>query len=867
MTIELRNMILEGFPDTAHPKVIILHLGEPIDCIVLKKIHHFSSIGGFWGNNHLKIQVKTEIPVTTTSEFVVEEKICREGVYSSFIWTNELPMEICKKIGVSASKRRGQLDFWEGTFSSIHPNSWDRLWRDMVGLIICIPSRNTPSNNLEPATINANSSYRIDQISVSGSGLKTNPLNQQRSPEIQEDNNPMSWEVIANQSSLSFVPLPWQIQLTQVLNQIREYQYRFLAVADFPIQTIYNTQDREIVEEIEKNKRMARSIESSAQFASLLFLDQQQKHSANTGNITANSLLASFNLEPFLDAIASYQQRRKYSRITLFKLSSSLLLMVVALVGILAALLLFRQSVPNPIYEKISILQSRKSQSFTGYSRQDLLDWKTLGQGEAYQQLENNTQRQIEEQIEEIEEYLLLREKLLTQGNLLRIHQRDQLDKLLESLQTTLVVPQKYSLAWAGTEVVKWRENLIQEISQMRVAVEQLYNYLEVQIKEARELVIALPLDRSWRDREKHFWKKQVSPFSESDKKLGRAYQFDECRNSQNTLQKYMQQLQLLTNFVQAFALDTNGKGGLEPASKTVNSAKQGAVFVVDYAAITSGNTTKTLFEIQDRLQRLSVLYPNYSTWNIEQLPENRRMLIRQAIWRQIRNADQIGGWLLRDYLKRNSLTEQFLLTESNRLKLAKWFESENQLRIWVEWQRILYHLYDRKWEDPLTTILNFLRTNSFDLNLTALDLVIPAELITDYHPDGRLKLNWQGKGQSGVDFFFSQEGDPIIKEGAFLRYHFILDQRSMKLAYAPGDSLQVHLAFKNRLLEENAIWKCQTSQAYQFQMFWELQPLEFHSEKNKISKKGTIRLEPFKGQIPRMPMILEFGFSSKDSK
>jgi hypothetical protein len=230
---------------------------------------------------------------------------------------------------------------------------------------------------------------------------------------------------------------------------------------------------------------------------------------------------------------------------------------------------------------------------------------------------------------------------------------------------------------------------------------------------------------------------------------------------------------------------------------------------------------------------------------------------VRKALDTRLRLIFETGVRHVRRLIGASLGTGPETLTDWRRV--ADGLLQEEELKAWGRLLQLL-----RKWTDPSQTadpvreLVEFVSRDQFRLNLQAVTVAIPDDLLAQRAaPSGRFVLTLTPVGGKPTEYAFRQQGEPK-RDRPYTFYTFVPDNHSNTLTYRPGDGLNAALPIRAATDDYRLLWSSGRSVVYQLDRLWQPPRLEKGGLIPVTEPAPGVRLTVAPpGGLPPVPVLL----------
>ena len=483
--------------------------------------------------------------------------------------------------------------------------------------------------------------------------------------------------------------------------------------------------------------------------------------------------------------------------------------------------------------------------------------------------------------LKEIEDYEDFRGKLLGSVAPGDTRTLEDLAAVEARLRGELGLPAAYS--WGATPAARLRDKWLADAAAIRAAEARFgvgeadpsdptrvrnKGYYQRLIDEGNDLLITPSLGGSWREKVNALLREGQQPPAPLDAPLAGSPAIDQPRG------------QALTNFVpysfqRVTALRRAWQGDVNPATgaKITRGLADELVALRDLGdalGLTAGGDARPLLMVPEpgagidpakfpsqRLFELTTTYPprqpGYAEWELRHFPGPAKSLAARLDESFRNGAAHVRG-LLRDRLGPDAGAKD---------TPADWKALANTLgdpaTPYPDWGRLLSTLARLRTPgapDPVGTLAELLRRDSFDIDAKGFALLMPRRLrgVEPVVPAGPLVVTVTPASGAPVVRELKPAGDE--RAGDERVYHFATADG--KLVYRPGDALRLELPVRSGTEELKLVWDRSQSRTYQFDAA-EREPRMVKGEASEPAP--GVRLTPEGGSTwPRLPIMFPHG-------
>lgn len=430
---------------------------------------------------------------------------------------------------------------------------------------------------------------------------------------------------------------------------------------------------------------------------------------------------------------------------------------------------------------------------------------------------------------------------------------REEIDQLAADLNRTLAPPKEYEKGWTETTASKLRAKWQADLDAIRTAEEVLYDWYRGLDRRATELLFTTkPPDFEWyRNVGTLFERAENPPFDPSAAvpgsvgipgvpradplRFAAAYEFDRVLVARRDWEDSRDRLRHLRQLTAVLGI-TSGPGS-PPA-------------VLDLPEPTS--VADSLGLASARLKALADAFPGANLAHPEWVAVNFPDPVRSWLEPRLRAVFDTGvrhvQSVIRDRLGATADRDAWR-------KLADGLLQEPPLR---DWGRLLGRL--RRWAvlretdgDPVEELAAFLRRESFSLELRALEVAIPDDLLDrPAQPTGDLVLTVKPAGDgTPIEAAFQSKGSPRSERPDTI-HRFEAKSEPVQFVYNPGDEFSARLPIRSGGQEYRLVWSSPRTMLYQFDAL---------ARPPMLERTGNIPVPPERAAGVRVEFVPPDGF------
>jgi hypothetical protein len=490
-------------------------------------------------------------------------------------------------------------------------------------------------------------------------------------------------------------------------------------------------------------------------------------------------------------------------------------------------------------------------------NRRELLAFReSLG----FARLSEELQTFVEDRLREFDAYKEYRDRFKPPRlGPAEIQTLEQAAKLDADLQGELAPPAEYAKRWDETEAARLWQKWRTDLGLVRDAEAALHDWYSRLIQRGNTLLLTESVpDFGWRAQVGALFRDAEEPPFGPDqevekspavpvlrgRKLTYAPAFESARMEQarQDWQAARDRLRHLRDLTDAIGL-TTGPGSREA--------------VLDLPEPLPGLTgSKELAAA--RLAGLRSAYPppaypsdEYPEWAVANFPDP----VRKAVEVRLRSIFDTGVRHVRRLIGRAAPTPE--AAEGWR-QVADTLLQDPALKAWGR----LLGLF-RRWldptaaADPVAELADFLRRDRFELNLKAIQVAIPDDLLGQRAtPAGRLVVTHTPSGGQPVEYAYRQEGEGK-RDRPVTTYTFVPDGHSGTIQYRPGDGLTATLPLRAGGEEYRLVWQSGRSAVYQIDRLAQAPRLERVGPVPAPEPAAGVRLTVSPpGGLPAVPVL-----------
>jgi hypothetical protein len=459
-----------------------------------------------------------------------------------------------------------------------------------------------------------------------------------------------------------------------------------------------------------------------------------------------------------------------------------------------------------------------------------------------FDQLPAGDREFIEERLDELEDYIEFREKVLG-IRLADVTTETALQSIETHLKKDLALPVRHEKDWEQTEAALLRSILLKDVQALRAEareMEEWYWRLSGQGEELRTFSKGKPTGTSswsaWLGQGEELIGKSV-PFAESEPLpgattvgYGTVLRFERVAAARKNWELLKPALRRLCDLIAALGL----------AGKLSSGEPQPLDIPAEFP----------IAQARDRVRLLEERFPRLSgELSAIELPDAVAEEIRRSARRSYEHLIDSARPIVLDRLRQGMADGQE--TWAAWRSLESWLADPEELREWRVLATLLAEVQDGQARDPVTVLAEFLRQDHFDLDWRLLTLQIPFErnlrptgMLTVYHgaPPGK-------EIAPALVFKLADENGRRDSERRVTVYTFER-QLGRAFVYHPGDHLHADLCVERAGVEGDWVltWARSRSEVYQFERL--TRPPRLH-QKMEENTKGELAEDVVLSIIP----------------
>lgn len=436
----------------------------------------------------------------------------------------------------------------------------------------------------------------------------------------------------------------------------------------------------------------------------------------------------------------------------------------------------------------------------------------------------------------------------------------DEIEQLNMALNTSIRPTEEYARMWTETSAVKLRQKWLADLAALQTTEQALYDWYRSLDRRATDLLFTQkPPTLSWyRETETLFARAAMPPFDPDAEMPGSptvsgiprggaltlavAYEFDRILIARRDWEDARDRLQNLRNLTAMLGL-TTGPGTPPP--------------VLDLPEPGDRVDSRTL--ATSRLQALEQAFPGahpgHPEWVAAGFPDPVRNWLEPRLRASFDTGVRHVHRLIREQVGENGNVSAWQALPDGLLQepaMQDWGRLLGRLRHWAALQNS-----DR---DPMAELRAFLRQDAFPIELQALDIAIPDDLLDrSAIPSGPFVLTLQpADGGPARTMHFTAVGATRY-ERPLTTQRFEPASSPLKWSLRPGDTLSARLPLRSGGREYQLIWPSGRPQIYAMDLvirtprLERVGPIAFPPE-----RAAGVRIEPIPASgWPAVPVLL----------
>jgi hypothetical protein len=423
-----------------------------------------------------------------------------------------------------------------------------------------------------------------------------------------------------------------------------------------------------------------------------------------------------------------------------------------------------------------------------------------------FDKLPDDKRNFVRDRLDELQSYLRLREQVAQIAQLPApemVRNLMELNQIQQRLENQAAVPEKYQHDWEKSPppAVVERNRLLKDCQALRDGVDELKTFYAALKNKANDRLFDTDFQGRWEDQVAViFGNESNPPFRRNEGVKGTAYEFDEVVAAEKEWQAARQKLRIVRDMALALGLIGDPAG---PAAVLALAS------VPADADIRSASTT--------RFENLKRLYPDWKTWSLASAPDALQGELRKKLKRSVDQMIHDGQRLILDKLRQ--IRPSGPDTASDWKEIAAWLTSP-PLQDWRDLLGFAAKLLDPAGEDPVTAAPSFLQKDSFDMQLKALTVRIPANLPQGMMAPGetmQVHFHPQDGKREPVTLSFQIDRSAIVEEAQGKKYRFNLEEGDGKVVFKLGDAFDAELPLMKGMKAWAFIWSKSGTASFAF--------------------------------------------------
>lgn len=558
-----------------------------------------------------------------------------------------------------------------------------------------------------------------------------------------------------------------------------------------------------------------------------------------------------------IQAAAAYDTRQQRSNRRLVWTFGGGIALLASLVLLLAYLLTFKAPrEPEELETKIDSYRSREGQTPSARLREPLQprlsELSDLEADLRFKELDPEHQSFVRSRLQELKDYQAWKGRLQKIRSVNLASDERDLREISQQLTDSPPPPDRQR-EWSQTEAELARQQHLEDVKALRAAVAEVEDWYKRLLRRADELVTftqnrgsdGAPLPWAvWDTRLAALLTDGDSPPHNPQERIPGAstvsyatvYRFERIRELRTAWTAIKQRLLRLRDLAAVLGL-----AGRLPGRPALLQIPAGI----------------TLDDVNRRWSELVQTYPNYrQDFTAQDLPDAVAAEVRQAARASYAHLLPAGQTVVARRLQDTGAPSRDSPESWRRLRL--WLASPEELRPWRELAQLLLGLAHGSATDPVKALDNYVRKESFDLEVRSLELPIPDAW--KMRPTGPLEIHHRSQDGATTVIQYDLGMDTRDDAGLRSRIYRLRPRGRSTLRYAPGDTLWADIALKDASERDYLLtWARSRSQVYQFERLMQPPRLHRRGEENtegKLAEEATLRILPEQG-IPEIPDLV----------
>jgi hypothetical protein len=434
-----------------------------------------------------------------------------------------------------------------------------------------------------------------------------------------------------------------------------------------------------------------------------------------------------------------------------------------------------------------------------------------------YFTLRDDLKQFVDSRLKEIDDYKRYRDKLKEAISPNDTRTLEELAKVEQTLRGELALPADYS--WEDTQAAQLRDKWLADVKAIRDGENTFQDYYLNFVRRGVALTLTSSFGGNWRMDVNGLLAEAVHPPADLNKALtgssgvsvrrGEAvtnrvpYEFERVYQARKNWDLTSDTLTHLRDLADALGL-TAGPDRPEPLLALPEPSPN-----IDSATLPAARWTS--------LKRgFNYFSDDFREWSIDGFPDRGRSILGERLESNfktgLRHVKALVLARIDPSLLKNDTPEKWRLLADILTDPATPFPE------WGRWLHLYANLRDSSAPNPVLELAAFLRTNSFILNPSGFDLVIPTDLSSEkVLPNGSLTLTTLHSGSAAATKRYKQLGEGE-RNGSLTTYRFSAEG-DVKTTYFPGDLLRIELPVKSGTQELRLVWEGGTIRSYPFDL------------------------------------------------
>ncbi len=459
-----------------------------------------------------------------------------------------------------------------------------------------------------------------------------------------------------------------------------------------------------------------------------------------------------------------------------------------------------------------------------------------------FDKLPDDKRNFVRDRLDELQSYLNLREQVAQVSAPEKARNLTELHEIQVRLENQAAIPEKRQQDWEKSPppAVIERSRLLKDCQALRDGVDELKTFYAALKNKANDRLFDTDFIGKWEDQVAAiFGNESNPPFRRTEGIKGNAYEFEEVAAAEKEWLATRQKLRNVRDMAAALGLI-----GEQPNPAAV-------LTMVSIPADADINSVCAA-----RFENLKRQYPDWKTWSLVSVPDGLQGELRKKLKRAVDQLIHDGQRLILEKLRQ--IRPSGPDTPSDWKEIAGWLTSP-PLQGWRDLLGFAAKLLDPAGEDPVTAAVSFLQKDSFDMQLKALTVRIPANLPQGTMVPGEaVQVHFHprdGKSER-ITLSFRIDRSATVEEAQGKKYRFNLEEGDGKVVFKPGDAFDAELPLMKGMKAWAFIWSKSGTASFAFGCLTReplLRPSDA-KEGGSIAEGVSVSVD---GRFPGVPALL----------